>query len=86
MIPQELQLQHRSPYFVVLQLCYIHVISKVGILVNAAKNEIYLYQYVFLFKLVSKLKVMNTILHIHRVLQIPVQCHLMLLCFVYIYH
>jgi len=39
-IPQELQLQRKSLFLVVvLQVCYIDVVSTRGILVNAAKND-----------------------------------------------
>jgi len=39
-IPQELQLQRKFLFFVVmLQMCYIDVVSTGDILVNAAKND-----------------------------------------------
>jgi hypothetical protein len=51
-IPQELQLQRKSLLLVVvLQVCYIDVVSRVGILVNAAKNYIDARQYISLFEL-----------------------------------
>lgn len=85
MIPQELQLQRKSLFRVmVLQVRYIDVVSEGDILANAAKND----------RCASvnnpvptaqNVKVLHHIRYIHKVLRNPVH-HLLALYFVCFHH